>query len=89
MATRKKKTILRSKRSTRTMNRLNQVQKAALRAMSAARGAEIGRTSASAKQAQKAALRAMSAARGALAGRTSAKQAQRAALRRGGYIFQK
>ena len=45
------------------MNRLNQSQKAALRAMSAARGAHIGQTAASTKQ--------------------------NAALRRGGFMFQK
>ena len=92
MATRKGKAILKNKRSkTRTINRLNQAQTAALRAMSAARGSQIGYTLASAKQAQTAALRAMSAARGALAGRTaaSAKQTQRAALRRGGFLLQR
>ena len=90
---RKSKTILRRKssKSFKTMNRLNQSQKAALRAMSVARGAQFSRTSASAKQAQNAALRAASASRGALAGRTAAatNQAQRAALRTGGFIFQR
>ena len=93
MATRKRtpKPILKRKSSKRfkTMNRLNQSQKAALRAMSVARGAHVGQTAASAKQAQKAALRAMSVARGALAGRTaaSAKQSQKTALRRGGFLL--
>jgi hypothetical protein len=91
MATRKRKTktMLGRKSSKRfkTMNRLNQAQKAALRAMSAARGAHIGQTAVSTKQ--NAALRAMSAARGALASRTSASTKQRAALRRGGFMFQR
>jgi hypothetical protein len=61
MATRKRKTktksILRGNSSKRykTMNYLTQAQKAALRAMSAARGALAGRTAAASKQ--RAALR--------------------------------
>jgi hypothetical protein len=86
MATRK--TNKNRGRKTRTMNRLKQAQRAALRAASAARKAQFGLTATSAKQAQYAMLHRESVARGALAGRTSAssKQAQKAALRMGGSL---